>query len=112
MPSVPPFSAFLPPPGFFVSDYRGQGTKIVTLEYRCQERGRFTIYSFPAVEDHPAEFFLKDTNEAGIPVPIGFFRAFLDQPVFPTKEDQECFGSLRAVECQVPPPDYATRPAM
>jgi len=119
-PSVPPFSAFLPPPGFFVGDYDG-GTVIVMVEYRWQGRDAvehgFTIghtYSFPANENQDIRYFFKATKVAGN-LPPGeslTIRASLDQPVFPTREEQESFESLEDVECQVPPSDYATQPAM
>ena len=93
VPLVPPFTAALPAPGFFAGDYgRGHGVEMVYVRYSREESG-----------ENPAHILegFKLTGDPNIPKQKITFRAFLDQPVRPSEEQQK---SLEALESSEPVP--------
>ena len=107
---MPPFDSALPLPGFFVGDYGGHGTEIALVRYRraSDDDGNDDDADADADDDdgHILEGF-KVTGDPNIPKQKITFRAFLNKPVFPTKEQQMSKELLKEVESQAPSSDAA-----
>ena len=102
IPQVPPFTLSLPQPGVFVGDYGPHGTELVQVRYKQVER------SGPNTKQNLVEAH-KITGDPNIPKQKVTFRAFLDQPVYPSDEQQRSMQELSAIE-SVPPSSTLVEP--
>ena len=108
MPSMPPFSEFLPPPGFFVGNYGAKGTKMVKIRY--QKRS-------PSWEGNDPLYDLEGiimTGDITLPRYFFDFRAFLNEPSFSTMRSLNHFEPIDAMGCRakIPTMPFNLPPSM